>query len=61
MVDWAYRDPVHREAMAWLESFPDELRSRAWFGRFAVERSAGTIAGRDPFAASAVRASGSPA
>ena len=50
MLDWAYRDEVHREAMAWFESFPDELRSRAWFGRFAVERSEGTIAGRDPFA-----------
>lgn len=50
MVDWAYRDKVHREAMAWFESHPEELRSRAWFGRFAVERSEGTLAGRDPFA-----------
>jgi len=50
MVDWAYRDKVHREAMAWFESFPEQLRSRAWFGRFAVERSEGTLAGRDPFA-----------
>ena len=49
MVGWAYRGPVHREAMAWLESFPEELRSRAWFGRFLVERSEGTLAGRDPF------------
>ena len=50
MADWAYRDKVHREAMAWFESFPEELRSRAWFGRFVVERAEGTIAGRDPFA-----------
>jgi hypothetical protein len=50
MADWAYRDKVHREAMAWFESFDEELRSRAWFGRFVVERSEGTIAGRDPFA-----------
>jgi hypothetical protein len=50
MVDWAYRDEVHREAMAWFESSDAELRSRAWFGRFVVERSEGTIAGRDPFA-----------
>jgi hypothetical protein len=50
MVDWAYRDKVHREAMAWFESFPEQLRSRAWFGRFAVERSEGTLAARDPFA-----------
>ena len=49
MADWAYRDGAHREAMAWFNRFPDELRSRAWFGRFAVERSEGTIAGRDPF------------
>ena len=49
MVDWAYRDPVHRQAMKWFESFPQELRSRAWFGRFVVERSEGTLAGRDPF------------
>ena len=51
MADWAYRDTAHREAMKWFESFPDQLRSRAWFGRFVVERSEGTIAGRDPFAA----------
>ena len=50
MLDWAYRDAVHREAMAWFESFPEELRSRAWFGRFVVERSEGTLAGHDPFA-----------
>ena len=50
MVDWAYRDRAHRAAMAWFESFPEGLRSRAWFGRFAVERSEGTLAGRDPFA-----------
>ena len=50
MVDWAYGDKDHREAMAWFESFPEELRSRAWFGRFVVERSEGTLAGRDPFA-----------
>ncbi len=50
MVDWAYRDKVHREAMAWFESYPEELRSRAWFGRFVVGRSEGTLAGRDPFA-----------
>ena len=50
MVDWAYRDGAHREAMAWFESHPQELRSRAWFGRFVVERSEGTLAGRDPFA-----------
>jgi heme-degrading monooxygenase HmoA len=49
MVDWAYRDVAHREAMAWMRSFPDDLHSRAWFGRFVVERSAGTLAGRDPF------------
>jgi hypothetical protein len=51
MVDWAYGDGAHREAMAWFESFPEELRSRAWFGRFVVERSEGTLAGRDPFRA----------
>jgi hypothetical protein len=39
--------------MAWFASLPDDARSRAWFGRFAVERSEGTIAGRDPFAATA--------
>lgn len=50
MTDWAYRDRVHRNAMAWFESFPEDLRARAWFGRFVVERSEGTIAGRDPFA-----------
>ena len=50
MVDWAYRDEAHREAMRWFQSFPDDVRSGAWFGRFAVERSEGTLAGRDPFA-----------
>ncbi len=50
MVDWAYGDKVHREAMAWFQSFPEDLRARAWFGRFVVERSEGTLAGRDPFA-----------
>ena len=50
MADWAYRDRVHREAMAWFESHPAQLRSRAWFGRFVVERSEGSLAGRDPFA-----------
>lgn len=60
MVDWAYRDEVHREAMTWFESFPDELRSRAWFGRFVVESSEGTIAGRDPFARLVSREAGSP-
>ena len=49
MVDWAYRDGAHREAMAWFDGHPEELRSRAWFARFVVERSEGTIAGRDPF------------
>jgi hypothetical protein len=29
---------------------PEELHSRAWFGRFVVEGSEGTIAGQDPFA-----------
>jgi hypothetical protein len=50
MVDWAYRDKVHREAMTWFESLPEDLRAGAWFGRFVVERSDGTLAGRDPFA-----------
>lgn len=36
-------------AIAWFEGFPEDLRSQAWFGRFAVERSEGTLAGRDPF------------
>ncbi|HEX8105955.1 MAG TPA: hypothetical protein VF533_25280, partial [Solirubrobacteraceae bacterium] len=49
MVDWAYRDGAHRAAMTWIESRPG-VRSRAWFGRFVVERSEGTLAGRDPFA-----------
>ena len=49
MVDWAYRDEAHRAAMTFFERHP-EVRSRAWFGRFVVEHSAGTIAGRDPFA-----------
>ena len=50
VVDWAYRDEVHREAMAWFQTLPEEVRSSAWFGRFAAERSEGTLAGRDPFA-----------
>ena len=56
MTDWAYRDKAHREAMKWFESFPEQLRSRAWFGRFVVERSEGTIAGRDPFEGLVARA-----
>jgi hypothetical protein len=47
---YAYRGDVHRRAMAWFETLAPDLRRKAWFGRFAVEQSTGTLAGRDPFA-----------
>lgn len=47
MVAFAYKDAPHRESMDWYGR-PYRF-GEPWFGRFVIERSEGTLAGRDPF------------
>ena len=49
-LDYAYRDADHRATMTWYrELVEDGSRAATWFGRFLLERSRGTLDGRDPF------------
>jgi hypothetical protein len=47
VVRFAYRRPAHAEVIKWYGA--PERFSEPWWGRFVVEESRGTLAGKDPF------------
>jgi hypothetical protein len=46
-VKFAYRTPDHADVITWWGD--PERFSEPWWGRFVVEQSRGTLAGKDPF------------
>jgi hypothetical protein len=46
-VQWAYRRKQHADVIKWYGQ--PERFGEPWWGRFVIEESRGTLAGRDPF------------